>query len=81
MKTVKVYVLLYWYWDGDSNLTDTYKGVFATQSEAERKVIYENDGRVTISVYYPGDKLPEESDGHYRSAPFWEIREELIKIV
>lgn len=71
---MKVYVLIFWFYEGDSNLVDSYKGVFSTYEKA-KKEIPENMELVTTEEAM---KNEYSSCGSYGDAGYYEIREEVI---
>lgn len=73
---ITVYVVLYWFWEGDSYLINTYEDCFLNKEEALKYAEKESlKGNTKLKIYKDGEDIPEESDGHYGSDGFIEIIE------
>lgn len=71
---MKVYILLNWFWEGDSYLVNSYVDCFAELKDAlehAEKLAKEKNNR----IYGVGHEIPKEKDGHYRSPSFYQIIE------
>jgi len=73
---MKVYVLLYWVYDGDSWLIETYEGAYSSYQKALQA---KNTRRPKIMLL-SGEALEAEKQkgGGYGSPSFCEIREEVL---
>lgn len=81
----KLYVLLCYFWEGDSYLVSDFKGVFDSiesvpEEVTNHKVEYKDrmNNKVELKYkgfYLPGEELPEESDGHYGCPVFFALQE------
>jgi len=72
-----IYVLLFWFWEGDSNLVNSYVGVSKTL-DSTLKLYKEDDKLLGGSIIFlPGIKIPEE--GQYGSDSFYQIVEDILR--
>jgi len=76
---MKLYVLLYWYYDGDSHPVHNFEGVFKTPKDAKKAAgedaVFLTENEFVINQ---GEKEPI-TFGSYGSDGKYEIREEEIK--
>lgn len=66
-----VFVLLFWFYDGDSNLVDSFVDVFKTYDSAFQKTL-ESQGFIILSSAEVEEK--KNSQGSYGDPSFFEIR-------
>lgn len=70
---MKVYVLLFWFYEGDSNLVDSFRGVFSSYNDAL------NDVDPKYKVLTSEERNNKEKQwGKYGDPSFYEIRECII---
>lgn len=74
-QTKQVFVLLYYFWEGDDYLVNSFQGVFSS----EEKALIECTKTPAINVYGPEDTLPKEDEGNYHTTPFYHIKREVIQ--
>ena len=81
---MKVYVIINWFYEGDSNLVGSFEGVCKNKEEARLKLktdLGEEPDMVGEVIYWDPNKdgkgsfMPEDNWGHYNSPSKWEIRE------
>lgn len=79
-----VFVILHWFWEGDSYLVNSYVGIGSTIEQAEsiidsQKETLDEGLQNRIKTYYPGENIPKEDDGNYYADSFYQIiRENLV---
>lgn len=70
----EVYILLFWFWEGDGYLVNSYLDCFLTLEEAlkiaDQYGIAHNQ---KYKIYLTGEKLPDEDSGGYHSVGFLQI--------
>jgi len=72
---MKVYVLIWWFYEEDSNLVNSFEGVFSTYEEAMNKK-NEFDPRKTQEVVTTAEaERREYLHGGYGDPSYYEIRE------
>lgn len=79
-ETLKIFIVLYWFWEGDGYLVNEYKDCFLTEEES---ISFANTltpifGGKTIKIYLPGNTIPDESDGDYGTPAFAQIIEKVF---
>ena len=67
---MKVFIVIKWFWDGDSYLVNSYLDCFLDQGEAQE--FAQSKG---LKIYQHGETLPDENDGDYGSPDFIQIIE------
>lgn len=77
-ETLKIFIVLCWFWDGDGYLTNEYKDCFLAEQDAVSFANTFNYGGKTIKIYLPGESIPNESDGGYRTPAFAQIVEKVF---
>lgn len=77
-ETLKIFIVLYWFWEGDGYLVNEYKDCFLTEEEAVSFANTLKYGGKTIKIYLPSDSIPDESDGGYRTPAFAQIIEKVF---
>lgn len=73
---MKVFVLLYWFYEGDSNLADSFIDVFSTYEKALKFKNLTDDHKLKILSSMEVHNL---RSGKYGDPSFYEIRECIIK--
>ena len=68
---MKVYCLLYWFWEGDFHLVNSFVDVKVSLDEIMAVLVTEN--RSLLKVYLPGEAIPTEDDGFYGYDGFYQI--------
>lgn len=72
---MKVYVLIWWFYEGDSNLVNSFEGVFSSYENAlNKKNEIDSENREIVSSEI-AEKRTYESSGSYGSPSYFEIRE------
>lgn len=77
-ETLKIFIVLYWFWEGDGYLINTYEDCFLTEEDALSFANTLKYGGKTMKIYLPGDTIPDESDGGYRTPGFAQIIEKVF---
>lgn len=77
-ETLKIFIVLYWFWEGDGYLVNEYKDCFLTEEEAVSFANTLKYGGKTIKIYLPSDSIPDESDGGYGTPAFTQIIEKVF---
>lgn len=67
---MKVYVLLFWFYEGDSNLVDSFRGVFSSYDEALKNA----DPKYKVLTSEEREKKEKEW-GSYGDPSFYEVRQ------
>jgi hypothetical protein len=71
---MKVYIILNWFWEGDSYLVNSYEDCFS-----ELKSALEHAENLAAErknkIYGVGHEIPKEQDGGYGSPSFYQIIE------
>lgn len=64
-KTLKIFIVLYCFWEGDGYLVNEYKDCFLSEQDAISFANTLKYGGKTIKVFLPDEELPDESTlGH-----------------
>lgn len=81
----KLYVLLLYFWEGDSYLVNDFRGIFDSIESVPENIrnhsieFKDRKGKPYEpkykGFYSPGEKLPKENDGHYGSPGFFSLEE------
>lgn len=80
MSEIKVFVVLYWFWEGDGSLVNKYEDCFLTKDDAMSFAnTLEYDDK-TLKVYLPNDVIPDENEGGYGTRPFIQIIEKVLYV-
>lgn len=58
-----VYVVLYWYWDGDGYLSNQYLDCFLNEEESKKFAKNMMDEYHTRKIYLPGEPIPNNDGG------------------
>lgn len=66
-----VYVVLHWFWEGDSYLVNSFVDIAGTLGEA--RAIYSEHQTGLLLLYLPEEEIPSSSDGQYGSPGFYQI--------
>ena len=75
---MKVYVLIWWFYEGDSNLVNSFEGVFSNYDKALfRKNEIDTKNRELVSTE-EAEKRQYQYSGGYGDPSFFEIRECII---
>ncbi len=70
---MEVYVLLFWYYEGDSNLVDSFCGVFSSHDKALQ------DANPKYKVLTSEERAKREKEwGSYGDPSFYEVRQCII---
>lgn len=73
---MEIYVVLFWFWDGDGYLINSYDKCFLNLERAvqfARETSQENG-----KVFLPGEDLPKEEDGHHLTPGFKQVIIEVL---
>ena len=74
---MKVYVLLWCYWDSDNEFVEQFKGVFSSVRKATNAVNKKEN--LAVPLYKPGDTIPRYDIINGDNYCSWEIREVTVK--
>ncbi len=75
---MKVYVLIWWFYEGDSNLVNSFEGVFSSYDKAMlRKNEIDNRNIIELVSTEEAEKRQHEH-GSYGDPSYFEIRECII---
>jgi len=82
-QSMKIYIVLYCFWEGDGNLIYEYRDCFLTMENAVSFAEKLKWGESPIKIYTPNDfglleNPPEEEDGHYGTTAFAQIIEKIF---
>ena len=77
-ETLKIFIVLYWFWEGDGYLVNEFKDCFLTEEESVSFANTLKYGGKTIKIYLPSDSIPDESDGGYGTPAFAQIIEKVF---
>lgn len=73
---MKIFVLLYWFYEGDSNLVDSFIDVFSSYEKAlEYKNLTDEENLEILNA----DEIDKMCNGSYDNPSFYEIRECEVK--
>jgi hypothetical protein len=72
-ETLKIFIVLYWFWEGDGYLVNEYKDCFLTEDDAFSFANTLKYGGKTIKIYHPDEDIPDEGDGGYGTSAFVQI--------
>ena len=75
---MEVFVVLFWFWEGDNRLVNSYKGIFLTLDSAFDYASSLVAGKNKIKVYLPGKVIPEEISGNFYTDGFAQIVHEIL---
>lgn len=75
---LKIFIVLYWFWEGDGYLVNEYRDCFLTQEDAISFANTLKFGGKTIKIYLPNEEIPEDNDGGYGSPAFTQIVEKIF---
>ena len=73
---IDVYVVLHWFWEGDSYLVNKYMDCFINELDANsfaNKEANNKNYKEPLKIYKNGEDIPDEEDGHYDSPSFIEV--------
>jgi hypothetical protein len=77
--TIKIFIVLYWFWEGDGYLVNEYKDCFLTYNDAVQFAnTFKRDGK-TIRIYTPDEEMPNENEGGYGTPSFIQVVEKVFK--
>lgn len=70
-ETITIYILLYWFWEGDSRLVNSYEDSFLSEKDAYDCFLLKkiNDEK----LYKVGESIPEEDSGDWGDDSFYQI--------
>lgn len=77
-ETLKIFIVLYCFWEGDGYLVNEYKDCFLTLDDAISFANTLKYGDKNIKIYLPGEEIPDESDGGYGTPAFAQIIEKVF---
>lgn len=73
---MKVYIILFWFWEGDSYLVNSFVDCKKTMKESLILCSEEAKGKSFVpKLFVPGEDIPKEDDGHYGTPGFFQIIE------
>lgn len=75
---IKVFIVLYCFWEGDGYLVNEYTDCFLTKEDA---ISFANSLKYSgknVDVYLPGEEIPDEGDGGYGTPSFAKIIEKVF---
>ena len=75
---LKIFIVLYWFWEGDGYLVNEYKDCFLTEQDAVSFANTLKYGGKSVKIYLPGESIPDESDGGYGTSAFAQIVEKVF---
>lgn len=73
---MKVFVLLFWFYEGDSNLVDSFIDIFSTY---EKALEYKNETDEDNLEILNSNEIHKMINGNYGDTSFYEIRECEVK--
>jgi hypothetical protein len=77
---MKIYVILFWCWEGDGRLVNSFIAVTKDYSKENiKETIEKSTGeKINRRIYYLNEKIPGEFAGGYRSPGFYQVIEREI---
>jgi hypothetical protein len=78
---MKVYIVLNWFWEGDSYLVNSYEDCFSELNlalEHARNLAMTAPGIEDKKIYGIGDEIPKEAYGGYGAPNFYQIIEKTL---
>ena len=72
-KAPTIFIVLYWFWEGDSYLVNSYMDCFLTEYDAVSFAMTLKYGDKVVKIYLPNEDIPNEDDGRYGTPAFAQI--------
>jgi hypothetical protein len=72
-EAIKIYIVLYCFWEGDGYLINKYEDCFLTEDDAISLANTLKYSGKPVKIYLPGEEIPDEGDGGYGTPAFVQI--------
>jgi len=68
---MRIYVILYWFWEGDSHLVNSFVDIATNIDDADKIIAI--DGQPMSQTYYVLESIPAEYHGNFGDPGFYQV--------